>query len=66
MVPLHLVQGVEQPVVGLGLDLELVPPGLLAAELRVVAADLDRQRDLPARAAHRAIGGVEHVAQRLA
>jgi hypothetical protein len=57
------MQRVQQPVVGLGLDLELVPPGLLAVGLGVVAADPQRQRDLVPRARRLEVGPVEDVSE---
>jgi hypothetical protein len=57
------MQGIEQAVVRIGLDRELVPPGLLAAHLGVVPADLERDRDAVARAHREGIRGVEHLAE---
>src|ERR687898_3213659 len=65
-VPLHVVERVEEPVVWFALDRELVPPRLLAAGVRVVAADPERQRD-PSTCAGRAAGGcLQDVAETLA
>src|SRR5207342_1920252 len=63
LVPLDLVQRVEQPVVGVGLDLELVPPRLLAAELRVVTADLQGQGDLVPGSRGAKVRALEDLAQ---
>jgi hypothetical protein len=54
---------VEQAVVRVGLDRELVPPRLLAAQLRVVAPDLEREGDLAGRAHLLAVGALEDLAE---
>jgi hypothetical protein len=64
LVPLHLVQRVEEPVVGLGVDRELVPPGI-RSDVRVVPPDLQRQRNLAPCTHAPAVRIVQHVAQRL-
>ena len=54
---------VEEPVVGIGLDLELVPPRLLAADLGVVTADPERERDPVRRAGGAEVRALEDLAQ---
>src|ERR687892_2460017 len=65
-VPLHMVKRVEQPVVRFALDRELVPPRFLAAGLRIVAADPERQRDPSAGAGRAAVGCLQDVAETVA
>ena len=58
--PLHLVERVQQPVQRIGLDGELVP-AVFVADLRVVAADLQREGDGGGGLLLGAFGGLQGV-----